>query len=340
MNNAVATLFYLFEKGHVKWPEYEDKILFLNAQYHTDLDSFRQLDAVQYFKPFYDRLKARNVNVFSDIEAEKSGYDFVLCLLPKNTIEAQYWIAKGLYGLKEGGVLLCAAPNKAGGNRIGKTLKKFDLKNIQSASKYKSKAGWGIKSSVDEIKIEEAIEAGYQTQISGTKFYTIPGIFGWNKYDRGSVLLTQSIDQDLHGIGADFGCGYGYLAMHVLQNCKNVTQMYCIDADYRSLDMCKKNTLLFRDRATYVWADLTKVLTHVPPLNFIVMNPPFHEEKRQDNNIGKNFIKTAYHHLEHEGVLWLVANNFLPYEPVLKELFSVVEHRNAASGLKVLFAKK
>ena len=56
-------------------------------------------------------------------------------------------------------------------------------------------------------------------------------------------------------------------------------------------------------------------------LDFVVMNPPFHDGGAEDRLLGQTFIRQAAIMLRRGGLLWVVANRHLPYEAVLGELF-------------------
>jgi 16S rRNA (guanine1207-N2)-methyltransferase len=75
-------------------------------------------------------------------------------------------------------------------------------------------------------------------------------------------------------------------------------------------------------------------------LDFVVMNPPFHDGGAEDRALGQAFIVAAAKSLKKAGVCWLVANRHLPYEAPLKEHFKrtrlVVESR----GFKVYEATR
>jgi 16S rRNA (guanine1207-N2)-methyltransferase len=75
-------------------------------------------------------------------------------------------------------------------------------------------------------------------------------------------------------------------------------------------------------------------------LDFIVMNPPFHEGKSRDTDIGADFIKTAAQALRPEGVLWMVANANLPYELTLKVQFKKADKIFEGQGFKIFRAVK
>ena len=70
------------------------------------------------------------------------------------------------------------------------------------------------------------------------------------------------------------------------------------------------------------------------------MNPPFHLGGVEDQALGQGFLQRAASVLRRGGVLWLTANRHLPYETVLKPLFSRVETRAEARGFKIIEAHK
>ncbi|WP_163545134.1 methyltransferase, partial [Klebsiella pneumoniae] len=62
-------------------------------------------------------------------------------------------------------------------------------------------------------------------------------------------------------------------------------------------------------------------------LDFVVMNPPFHDGGAEDKALGQAFVRRAADLLKPRGTCWLVANRHLPYEAVLAPLFKTVTMR-------------
>lgn len=264
-----------------------------------------------------------------------------LVLVPKNAAESLYAIAQALAALKPGGVIVCAGDNKAGGARLKKNLQLFGLKNIREESKNKARVAWAVKDSLKQDEIEVALAAGSMQFVLNESFVSMPGIFGWDKIDKGSEILVQHLPDDLKGAGADFGCGYGFLSSHVLRDAPGISVFSCIDADFRALRAVQENikTLGFSP-VKFLWEDLTAPVSGLAGLDFVVMNPPFHEGKGTDVSIGLAFIKTARESLRHGGVLWMVANSSLPYEAALDELFEKTEKPFEGGGFKIFRAEK
>lgn len=335
MTDALATLFYVFENGAVDYPAPKTRTLFIGARAHPSLKHFENLTCQQYFKPYADGLSYPLADAKT---LEHSAYDLALVLPEKNKIAAHYQIALATQSLKPGGMLVCAAANDAGGKSLPKLLKDLGANTYVDEVKNKARAVWTSRNSIDQQRIEAALIAGKMQNVEKTGFTAQPGMFGWDKIDQGSALLIETLPDRLFGIGADFGCGYGYLSRHVLENYPNVEKLYGIDTDSRALEAYAMNT--DQARSQTLWADLTQSLTALPPLDFIVMNPPFHEGKKTDSDIGTAFIKTAASAIKKGGHLYMVANSHLPYEKTLLKCFDKMSHISNKFGFKVLAASK
>ena len=79
-----------------------------------------------------------------DCEPSGQDYDFALCDLPKQKLEAQYCLAGAAASLAPGGFLVAAAANDAGGKRLEDWFRALGL-IPQSLSKHKCRVGLGRK---------------------------------------------------------------------------------------------------------------------------------------------------------------------------------------------------
>ena len=264
----------------------------------------------------------------------------VLLCGSKQHQETRYLIARALAAVEEGGILACAAANDAGGKRLLGDLESLGLA-AEELSKHKSRVVFARKTgSVDQDTVMAWTRDGGMQKILDGAFVSQPGIFGWDKIDAGSTLLAETIgDHVLCGTGADFGCGYGFLAAHIMQHYKDIKELYCLDADARAVDACRINLKPYGNVACE-WVDLTQPQNNLPPLDWVVMNPPFHEGKKAQHSIGADFIKTAATALRPGGDLWMVANTHLPYEAALGTCFRSFETVCEQKGFKVFHAHK
>ncbi len=340
MKNALDTLFYAIQNGSL--PNNRKRALFLNARLHSDLDVFdkQNITLQQHFKPYENDLITAGFEASANIPEDNNLYDLVLLLLPKNIIEAKYMIAKGARLLSPNGTFACAADNKAGGTRIKKLMQGFGFEDIAQISRNKARVAWSKKGNLNNQAIDTAIKDGKEQNILDGKFISQAGIFGWNKIDLGSKILTEYLPNDLKGVGADFGCGYGYLSEFILSKNKDIKALYCVDADHRAVDCCQKNLETFSCDKKFLWHDLTKQQNAINNLDFIIMNPPFHNGKNTDIGIGVSFIKTAHSSLAKNGKLYMVANKQLAYEEILYKMFKHSNKLHEGQGFKVFEAIK
>ncbi|MGB4057145.1 MAG: class I SAM-dependent methyltransferase [Alphaproteobacteria bacterium] len=309
--------------------------LFLNAQ--AGFPAGEEFVLQQHFRPYARVLEEQGFSVVADLPDDPGSFSAAFVLLPKNAVEARYDVARALLFLKPGGVLACAGANDAGGKRADAMLQEFGLKDVRHDSGNKARVAWGIKDGVGGEALR-ALDEGSSRFVPETGFVSQPGIFSWDRIDTGSQILGRHLPTDLMGLGADFGCGYGYLSRQVLETCKNISSLSCLDADARAVLFCKKNLYDIRGDISvrFMWEDLTQSVSGLRYLDWIVMNPPFHEGKKTDSDIGLQFIRTAHESLKVGGHLWMVANVGLPYEKFLGEIFSESEKIYEGDGYKVL----
>jgi len=334
-------LTYPFEKEQLEFPENRGNILIWGAQYTKNLANLKA-DWVQEFKPYADHLTANSVSSFCAPPLNKK-YNYALCCLPKQKEEALYLLACALDCLDKDGLLLAGAANDAGGKRLDKWFHDLGL-NAQNLSKSKCRIVWAYKKNPSQEKIKKFISQGSvrKIKLGNDEFFTKPGIYGWNKIDVGSKLLVENITDDLSETGADFGCGYGYIANKILNGNKKVKKIYAIDADYNAVECCKKNLEKYQKDYSieYQWKDLSVKSDDLKNLDWIVMNPPFHEGKNTDTDLGRKFIENAAASLRKGGALYMVANAHLPYEAILTGFFDKVEKIIENQGFKVFKAIK
>ncbi|MEE1656040.1 class I SAM-dependent methyltransferase [Microvirga sp. CF3062] len=257
----------------------------------------------------------------------------MLVLAPPGTVERRYTTALALRALAPGGALTILAPKDKGGSRIAKELMAFGCAVSETSRRHHRICICERPSRLTGI--DEALNDGGPRLDEALGLWTWPGVFSWNRLDPGSVLLEQNLPA-FSGRGADFGCGIGVLARTILASPK-VEHLAMLDIDRRAVEMTARN--ITDSRAEMRWADVRNG-AGLTGLNFVVMNPPFHDGGAEDQSLGQSFIRRATEALRPGGVLWLVANRHLPYEGVLKPLFRRVTLKAEAGGYKIYEAMK
>lgn len=271
----------------------------------------------------------------SDIAALPDGSaDAAWILAPPGTLERDFVIAHALRALKPGAPLSAFAPKDKGGSRLKKTLEAFGCEVIEDARKHHRFCS--VKRPADPLSLTASIAAGAPRIVPALGMWSQPGVFSWDRPDPGSARLLEVLPP-LKGRGADLGCGVGLLARGVLAS-PAVTALACVDIDRRAVACAEHN--LDDPRVSVVWADVRRPLDGLGDLDFVVMNPPFHDGGAEDRALGVAFIAAASRMLAKRGVCWLVANRHLPYEAALADAFSTVAVKAEGGGYKIFEARK
>mgnify|MGYP001028597417 CR=1 FL=1 len=265
-------------------------------------------------------------------------YDLAICVPTRQRIESLALIAHAWLNLKPEGRLLFACSNDQGARGYLSYLKEV-FPDLEAESKSKCRYALLSSTHIQHPEILQSwIEAAKPQTIPETNLVGIPGIFGWNKVDRGSELLMEVVPP-LSGTGADIGSGYGYLSHGVLSRSPEVISIHLIEAEARALECARINLKAFTEKCQYHWLDVTK--EPLPQqLDWIVMNPPFHEGQTTNSQLGQFFIDVAARSLRTGGDLYLVANKFLAYEDILDRHFEAKTRLLEKDGFKVIHAQR
>jgi 16S rRNA (guanine1207-N2)-methyltransferase len=254
---------------------------------------------------------------------------------PPGTLERRYALALLLRGLSPDAPLTALAPKDKGGSRLRKELEGFGCTVTESGRQHQRICH--ARRPAAPTGLDAAIEAGALQYSQALGLWTQPGVFSWDRPDPGTQQLIAGLPR-LSGRGADLGCGLGVLARAVLESSGSaVTSLDLVDVDRRAVEAARRN--LEDPRARFHWADARRA-PELSGLDFVVMNPPFHDAGVESRELGQAFVRRAHEILRPGGALWLVANRHLPYEAVLTGLFARVTSRGEGAGFKVYEARR
>jgi 16S rRNA (guanine1207-N2)-methyltransferase len=255
-------------------------------------------------------------------------------LAPASTVERRHVMALAIRALAEHAPLTVLAPNDKGGTRLAAELTAFGC-DVEASHKSHHRI-IRTRCPREAQGIEAAIEAGQPFLVPDLQMWSQPGLFSFDRIDPASALLLSHLPA-LKGRGADLGCGIGVLARAILLS-PAVTHLTLVDIDQRAVQAAARNVRA--DGVTLVWADVRTTRDIPTGLDFVVMNPPFHDGGAEDRALGPAFIAKAAATLRPGGTLWLTANRHLPYEPVLASLFKAVTQVDQANGYKIYEARR
>jgi 16S rRNA (guanine1207-N2)-methyltransferase len=258
----------------------------------------------------------------------------IVLLAPPGVLERRFVLAQALRILAPDGSLTALAHKDRGGARLFKELSSFGC-TVEEAARRHHRICHTIRPA-NPVGLDAAIAAGRPQIAPALGLWSQPGIFSWDRPDAGSLLLLQHLPP-LAGGGADFGCGVGLLARAILES-PQVERLSLIDIDRRAIDAARRNVT--DPRATFDWRDLRSGAAELSDLDFVVMNPPFHDGGAEDRALGASFIRRAAGALKQDGVCWLVANRHLPYEALMTPLFSRVRQVVQTGLYKIYEARR
>lgn len=265
---------------------------------------------------------------------EASGLDAAIMLAPPGTQERRYTLALALQALKPGGLLTALALKDKGGSRLGAELSALGCEVDETSKRHHRICA--VRRPDSLYGLEEAIAQGAPRLVPSLGLWSQPGVFSWDRIDPGTALLASRLPA-LKGRGADLGCGIGVLAHTVLREAA-VSELSMVDIDRRAVEAARRN--VDDSRARFFWADATGSEPSFADLDFVVMNPPFHDAGAEDRGLGQAFIRRASQILKPGAACWLVANRHLPYESVLAGAFKSVRLDIEAGGYKVYEARR
>lgn len=268
------------------------------------------------------------------IQSLESEYKSITLTPPRNRQQQQEWLALAAQRLQANGTLITAQDNKAGAKSLQKDVEAlFADVSVETRQK-------GRLIIAKQPKKQEAasLQTNILRPIKGINALSAPGLFAWDRMDRGSDLLCDHLPAACTGIGADIGCGWGALSRFIIDRYE-IDRLYALDNDWLAIEAVTAN--IKDPRITPLWADATQPIPNIPPLDWVIMNPPFHEGQKADNpDLGIAIITQTAKALKKKGQLWMVANAHLPYEATLAANFKTVTKLTEMNGFKIFKAER
>jgi len=189
-------------------------------------------------------------------------------------------------------------------------------------------------------RLPEAVEAWARAAAPAPNaegFVTAPGMFSPEHADPGSRWLAEALGGRLAGRVADLGAGWGWLARAALERNPEIAELDLHEAELMALDAARANVP--DPRARFHWSDVTRLGKAAGPCDAVIMNPPFHQGRAAEPDLGVSFIAAAARMLKPQGRLTLVANRQMPYEGALEAAFRRWAKLGEEGGYKLLEAE-
>jgi len=173
--------------------------------------------------------------------------------------------------------------------------------------------------------------------------YSKPGIYGWEKIDEGSRLLTEQfygwtqLNQDRdklpHCTAIDLGCGYGYLSLAL--HAYGIANITATDNNAAAIALTYYNLKQAgAENFNVIAANCGDRI--VTKADIILCNPPFHQGFGVDEKLTRSFVQAALRLLKPSGTAFFVVNAFIPLEKIAGRVFQTCNQLTNNGKFKVL----
>ena len=311
-----------------------DELLKLNGTQNTEVISNRYDTSVQMSK--------LGINThLSDFDL--SGlprYNRIVYRISKEKMLTHHVINQALRHLSEDGEL-CLTGEKTQGIKSITRQAAETFGQAVSARKYGNAYLGRFSRPADDILTEKQLPTGDYTKLRLIKnpvmdFYSKPGVFGWEKVDRGSQLLVSCLPTTLQYMkGAesvlDLGCGWGYLMLATRDI--NIPLRVATDNNVAAIEAAGKN---FAEAGLDVQCVPDDCGSQIRQrFDLILCNPPFHQGFQVSDAITDKFLKNAASMSRRSTRALFVVNQFIPLQKLSTSYFSECRLLTASDGFNV-----
>jgi 16S rRNA (guanine1207-N2)-methyltransferase len=165
-----------------------------------------------------------------------------------------------------------------------------------------------------------------------------PGIFGWNKIDRGSAFFVNHLPILMSRFKysprtlLDLGCGYGFLSAQARSfDIKKVT---ATDNNAAALTAVRANFKNSEQSIEVIASNAGNVITK--KFDAIWCNPPFHKGFMINGDLTSKFLQATSRLLTPNGQAFYVVNSFIPLEKKARGLFKFTELVTNNDSFKII----
>ncbi len=281
---------------------------------------------------------------FSDFDL--SGYpdnsvDRIIYRISKEKPVVHHIINQALRVLREGGELYIAGQKNEGIKTYLDKAKQLFAGQLETSKADKNT--WMGQLRCPAVATGEPLDDQDYTALREVasdpqrSYWSKPGVFGWNKIDKGSAFLIEQLPAFLEELAQpparllDLGCGYGYLAL----NCQLPnTQIVATDNNAAALQACAENFRRQQVNGEVIAADCAAGIEE--QFSLILCNPPFHQGFSVESDMTDRFLETTQQRLLADGQAYFVVNLHIPLERKARGRFARIETLAANGSFKLV----
>tara|TARA_R100001039_G_C1851798_1_gene112431 strand:- start:263 stop:1321 length:1059 start_codon:yes stop_codon:yes gene_type:complete len=273
-------------------------------------------------------LQARGVDSrLSDFDFSQLGeFQRIVYRLSKEKLVAHHCINQAIRHLSEDGELVVIGGKQDGVKSIAKNAAQtYGQKNNTRKTGSSYLATFTRPVTMDEDQRLPCNDYGQlrQVQHKGVSFHSKPGVFGWEKVDRGSELLISvlpTIQRYMKSVNSvlDLGCGWGYLMLATKD--WSVQTRCATDNNIAAIDAAARN---FAEHGLTVDCIADDCASNLRGrFDLILCNPPFHQGFAVSDALTDKFLAAASRLSRRSTRAIFVVNQFVPLPKHADKYFS------------------
>ncbi len=317
-------------------PEYPGQQL-LVADEHLDsalLLTLKTMDNLSLLTNRYDvYLAAMDSNIpciFNDMDIAEfdKEFDLIAYRVSKEKAIVHHVINQGARHLtSDGHLLICGYKNEGIKTYITKAEHYLGSKaEVSKGERQLKLADFTLHQPGEPLDDRNYTETTCIGQQRNLELFSKPGLFGWNKIDKGSELLINAFADHVEqtqapGTVLDLGCGYGYLS--VMAWALGAKLVVATDNNAAAVNSCQANFNRHGINGEVIADDCAAGIHH--QYDVVLCNPPFHRGFDTESDLTEKFLRSARHHLKNDGIAFVVVNQFIPVEAIAPSWFKSVE---------------
>jgi 16S rRNA (guanine1207-N2)-methyltransferase len=268
-----------------------------------------------------------------------ASFDLVLSHLPRGRAVQEELIRGAAWVLRPGGCFVFVAHKRAG----IKGAVAYARKVFGRCGVIRQKKGYhvALAAKPDDLELSPLAE-GYVTRTivlggSETTLVSKPGVFAWDRVDDGTEALVGTMDVRAGDYVLDLGCGTGLAGLAAARRTPE-GQVSLVDADVRAVESARRTLAANGIHNTEELLSDCGSAVLDRKFDVVVTNPPFHQGVGVDYEVACQFVRDAARVLRPGGRLFLVANRFLRYGDLIREMFGNIDAAYADGRYHVLTA--
>lgn len=282
--------------------------------------------------------------IFTDFNSKDypvKAFDKIVYRIAKEKAQVHFLLNQTAQLLTENGELIISGYKSEGIKGYGDRLKK--ILKASGTMKKNHRVYCGHFRNLDKTTLLD--DQDYQTIRTvnpknefARGFYSKPGVFGWNKMDKGTGLLLlqaravfskrETCDRTL----LDLGCGYGQILMTMDEY--RFSSITATDNNAAALLCARNNAKTLTTPVRVVAGDCANTITAT--FDFVLCNPPFHQGFDHRQQLTGKFLLAVKRKIKPDGLGLMVMNEFIGVDNLLEKYRLRHEILQQKDGFKVI----